>query len=141
MKRKDYEMPRLERYGTLEELTAGSVGLLLGDVISTNVSDRALKEDVRPVDGEHLLRSVETLPIASWSYLGDRTRHIGPMAQDFASAFSVGADERRIHTVDGIGVGLGAIQALARTVRAQGEELERLRAELDVLREEVAGDT
>ena len=122
MKRKDYETPRLERYGTLEELTAGRAGTNnLGDLASVVESDRALKEDVRPVDADELLRSVEALPIASWSYLGEGTRHIGPMAQDFATAFSVGADERRIQVVDGIGVGLGAIQALTRIVREQGE--------------------
>ena len=123
------------RHGTLEELTGGGGNNPQSqDVASTVPSDRALKADVEPLDADELLRSVEALPIASWSYLGESTRHIGPMAQDFAAAFSVGADDRRIHIVDGMGVGLATIQALARAVRAQSEELERLRVELDEMR-------
>jgi cell division protein FtsB len=40
------------------------------------------------------------------------------MAQDFAAAFNVGDDDRRIHVVDGQGVALAAIQGLTQELRA-----------------------
>ena len=46
--------------------------------------------------------------MSTWNYKAQvaSTRHIGPMAQDFAKAFKVGEDERRISTVDADGVAL-----------------------------------
>jgi hypothetical protein len=43
-------------------------------------------------------------------------RHIGPMAQDFYSAF--GLDDKRITTIDEGGVALAAIQGLYRQNQA-----------------------
>lgn len=88
------------------------------------VSDRALKANVGSVDPADMLARVRELPIATWNYTSDdpAIRHIGPMAQDFAALFGVGADDRHIHPLDGQGVALAAIQGLA-------EELERLRQE------------
>jgi hypothetical protein len=87
-------------------------------------SDRALKTNFGTVDPTDMLTRVRALPIATWNYTSDdaSVRHIGPMAQDFAALFGVGADDRHIHPLDGQGVALAAIQALA-------GELERLRAE------------
>jgi hypothetical protein len=50
------------------------------------------------------------------------------MAQDFAAAFEVGADNRRIDLVDANGVALAAIQALARRLAAQETEIAALNA-------------
>jgi hypothetical protein len=87
------------------------------------VSDRNRKQDVAAVDDAEILRAVAALPISSWSYRGDASgaRHIGPMAQDFASSFHVGADDRMISPVDENGVSLAAIKALNQRVM----ELER----------------
>lgn len=59
------------------------------------------------------------------------------MAQEFKQAFGLGDSERTIYAVDGVGVSLAAIQALARSVdelRAEARDLreqnERLRAEV-----------
>jgi hypothetical protein len=77
-------------------------------------SDRNLKTGFAEVDVDSVLAAVRELPITTWSYKEDpNVRHIGPMAQDFAAAFGVGGDDRRIHTVDAGGVALAAIQALA----------------------------
>ncbi|HEY0548440.1 MAG TPA: hypothetical protein VGF13_02495 [Verrucomicrobiae bacterium] len=54
-------------------------------------------------------------------------RHIGPMAQDFRSAFAVGENDRTITTVDADGVALAAIQGLNQKVE---EENGALRAAL-----------
>src|SRR5688500_3497667 len=71
-----------------------------------------------------MVQRVRELPISTWNYTSDdpTIRHIGPMAQDFAALFGVGADNRHIHPIDGQGVALAAIPGLA-------AELEALRAE------------
>ncbi len=91
-------------------------------------SDRERKTAFAPIARDELLERVRALPIQSWRYREERpnVRHIGPMAQDFHESFGVGADERHIHPVDGIGVSLAAIQALADRV----ERLERENVEL-----------
>ena len=97
------------------------------------ISDRALKANFGSVDAADMLARVRELPIATWNYRHDdpAVRHIGPMAQDFAAAFGVGADDRHIHPLDGQGVALAAIQGLA-------AELERLHEENARLAERVA---
>jgi hypothetical protein len=100
----------------------------------TTVSDRNAKEAFAPVDVQTVLDRVAGLPIETWRYKGDRIRHIGPMAQDFAAAFDVGPDDRHIDLVDASGVALAAIQALVRRVQAQETELAALRADLARLR-------
>src|ERR1051326_8715180 len=101
-----------------------------GSNVTTTISDRHAKEAFSPVDTESILDRVASLPIETWRYKGDRIRHIGPMAQDFAAAFAVGPDDRHIDLVDASGVALAAIQALVRRVEAQESELTALRAAL-----------
>ena len=87
------------------------------------VSDRNLKEQFQPVNPADVLDRVANLPITSWNYKQDAaTRHIGPMAQDFYSAFNVGTDERHIATVDEDGVALAAIQGLNEKLKAEAAE-------------------
>jgi hypothetical protein len=121
-------------------LTPGGDVTLTGTL--TQMSDRAAKTGIEPVDAELLLARVSALPLASWSYLADpqASRHVGPMAQDFAAAFGLGADDRHVAPADLAGVGLAAVQALSRRLaRREGEllelreALERARAESGVL--------
>jgi hypothetical protein len=95
------------------------------------VSDRNLKRDVQPVDEKAVLQSVANLPISTWSYKTDdpSVRHLGPMAQDFYSAFQLGDTDRGYYSVDAHGVTLAAIKALAEQLREQDERLERLERE------------
>ena len=83
-------------------------------------SDRNLKEQFQPVNSADVLDRVANLPITSWNFKQDATtRHIGPMAQDFYSAFNVGTDDRHIATVDEDGVALAAIQGLNEKLKAE----------------------
>jgi|SRR5271157_2341793 len=84
-----------------------------------NLSDSQAKAGITPVDGRQVLDRLMSLPISTWSYRSqDPTiRHIGPMAQDFYSAFQVGDDTHYISTVDEDGVALAAIQELYRLVQ------------------------
>ncbi|HET7095217.1 MAG TPA: tail fiber domain-containing protein, partial [Thermomicrobiales bacterium] len=96
-----------------------------GECARGMISDRQRKRDIASVDPADMLARAAALPVASWSYTFDdpAVRHIGPMAQDFAALFGVGADDRHIHPVDGQGVALAAIQGLyAEVRRLQGEQ-------------------
>jgi hypothetical protein len=113
----------------------------------TNASSRALKVDFVTVDRAALLRTLATLPIATWSYRaeGAGVRHLGPTAEDFYAAFGLGDGGAAIGTVDADGVALAAAQALYQLTQAQQAELaaqqariERLAARLAALEQEVA---
>jgi hypothetical protein len=101
----------------------------------TAPSDRNLKTNVASVDATDMLGRVRELPIATWNYTSDdpAIRHIGPMAQDFAALFGVGADDRHIHPLDGQGVALAAIQGLLTEVEALRQENAALAARLQRL--------
>ncbi len=132
--RRPYARPRLAEHGRLPVLTT-RVGSVDGD--SGTTSDRALKDRFAPVDPAAVLARVAALPIETWSYKGEPGRHLGPMAQDFAAAFGLGADDRHIHALDAAGVALAAIQALRRQLEAQAARLVALEGECAALRAEL----
>lgn len=91
-------------------------------------SDRNAKEQFTPVDALEVLDKVAHLPISEWQYkTQDDARHMGPMAQDFRSAFSLGRDEKHIATVDADGVALAAIQGLNQLVQDQRRTITALK--------------
>ena len=128
--RKPYARPRLTEHGRLTALT-------FGPSLVDN-SDRNIKESFEAIDPPALLAGVVTLPIERWSYKGEAFRHLGPMAQDFAAAFGLGADDRHIFTLDATGVALAAIQGLHGLVQAQQARLDALERELTALHGETA---
>lgn len=79
------------------------------------------------LEGEAVLDKLATLAVSTWRYESEPegTVHVGPMAQDFAAMFGLGADDTKIAGVDAIGVLLVAVQALYHRV----VELERRIAE------------
>jgi hypothetical protein len=105
------------------------------------ISDRNLKYGFQSVDSQWVLDQIVELPISTWSYKDGKdghARHIGPMAQDFHSAFGVGASDRFIFQIDADGVSLAAIQALDAKVDALEAENAQLRATLRELEERLA---
>jgi trimeric autotransporter adhesin len=106
----------------------------------TDNSDRTLKAAFAAADADEVLAKVAALPINTWEYEAEPgARHLGPTAQDFYSAFGLGASDRHIASLDSSGVALTAIQGLAerneeleRTVADQGERLEALEDELGI---------
>jgi Chaperone of endosialidase len=93
-------------------------------------SDRDSKTGIAAVEPEAVLAKVAALPIATWRYKTAPAVHVGPMAQDFAAAFGLGADDKHIAPGDMAGISLAAIQALK-------AENDLLRHELDDLAEQV----
>ena len=103
-------------------------------------SDRNEKEDFAPVDSRDVLQRVTAMPIQTWHFTNDAsaTRHIGPMAQDFYAAFSVGQDDKHIATVDADGVALAAIQGLHQIVKAQETTLAAKDRQIESLAQRLA---
>jgi hypothetical protein len=122
--------------GGLRFLMGGGVLCTLTDATGWQCgspSDRNLKVKFEPVDGLETLERLVALPIQTWSYNEHQpvARHMGPMAQDFAAAFGLGDDDKRINPLDANGVALAAIQALYEEVQALRKRLEELEAKKD----------
>ena len=94
-------------------LTTG-VTLAAGGGAWSAVSDSAVKENIRPVDGSEILEKLSQLDVSRWNYItqDESIEHIGPMAQDFYRLFGLGEDDKHINTLDPDGVALAAIKAL-----------------------------
>jgi len=110
-----------------------------GEVTCTAInitSDRNAKEQFKPINGREVLDKVARLPISEWQYKaqGD-ARHIGPMAQDFHEAFTLGHDEKHISMVDESGVALAAIQGLNEKLDEKTQEVEALKRSVAALTE------
>jgi hypothetical protein len=100
-----------------------------GTVVSKGVvltSDRNVKENFAPVSPLQILDKVVSLPVSQWSYKADDARrHIGPVAQDFHTAFGLnGADDKHISVIDEGGVALAAIQGLNEKLEGGSQKAE-----------------
>ncbi|HZV35695.1 MAG TPA: tail fiber domain-containing protein [Verrucomicrobiae bacterium] len=111
-------------------------------------SDRNAKENFTPLDSKAVLEKVSAMPVTQWNYKDDSAdkKHIGPVAQDFQSAFGLnGGDDKHISVVDEAGVALAAIQGLNEKVEELNAELKHrdaenaeLKARLDALEKSLA---
>jgi len=119
--------------------TSSGARLTLGGAW-TDSSDRDLKENFAPVDGQEVLARLTDLPITTWNYQaeGPSIRHMGPVAQDFYATFGLGQDERHLAPLDTGGVALAAIQALYEHSQALEAENVALREQVTALRQENA---
>jgi hypothetical protein len=107
-----------------------------GSGVFNCTSSRLTKENFEAVDGEAVLGKIRALPITTWSYIteGKEVRHIGPMAEDFAEAFQLGAGNTSIGVQDLASVSLAAVKAL----EERTAELQKKSEEVDVLRAQLA---
>ncbi|MBV4359440.1 tail fiber domain-containing protein [Pinibacter aurantiacus] len=110
----------------------------------TNASDKNLKESFSKVSGADVLAKIMALDVTKWKYKGTNEYHIGPMAQDFFAAFSLGTDDKHISSLDPSGVALVAIQELkkeneelTKRVDDQQKLLEQLLKEVNELKAKV----
>ena len=117
-------------------------GATLGVQLAANgttwstLSDRNAKDDIQPINVQDILEELVHMPISKWSYKDDPTqrRYIGPMAQDFHSAFGLGDDDKRINTLDSESVALAAIQGLNQKLEEKNSQIAELRHELAELK-------
>ena len=89
----------------------------------------------RPINGFQILEQVAKLPISTWRYRWEepRVRHLGPMAQDWATTFGLGENDTTIAAVDANGVALVSIQALYHLLGELRNEVVELRQQLRAL--------
>ncbi|MCH7886910.1 MAG: tail fiber domain-containing protein [Candidatus Marinimicrobia bacterium] len=121
------------------QMTSG-VTLSAGGGAWSTLSDSTAKRNIRKVNTEEILDKVMKLPIKQWNYKSqsEEIEHIGPMAQDFYSIFSVGENDLTISTIDPSGVALAAIQELYKSqkeLELKTEELGEMKKEIRELRE------
>ncbi len=103
-----------------------------------NLSDRNAKQDFAAVSAPDILEKVIQLPVSEWSYKEDpKTRHVGPVAQDFYSTFNIGTDDKHIAPIDEGGVAFAAIQGLnqklTKDLARKETEITELKQRLDAL--------
>jgi Chaperone of endosialidase len=102
----------------------------------TMTSDRNAKENFMTLDAKTVLEKVAAMPVTQWNYKDDAAdkKHIGPVAQDFHTAFGLdGADDKHISVVDEGGVALAAIQGLNQKLNEKDTELTELKERLAAL--------
>jgi len=107
----------------------------------SNYCNRDLKENFEVFDSELLLEKIRRIPITKWNYKSDvsKEKYIGPMAQDFYSAFQLnGTDSLGINSISIDGVNMAGIQALEKRTSEMKNEIEKLTAENKKLRDEIA---
>ena len=107
------------------------------------VSSRYVKENFAEVDGEDVLAKISAMPVTTWNYIAENkaVRHMGPVAQDFYSAFALGTDSASIGMIDINGVNLAAVKALEQRtadLNAAQEQLVEKAKRIDALDERVA---
>jgi hypothetical protein len=101
----------------------------------SNLSSREAKEEIRPVDVQAVLERLSQLSISTWKYKSQssKIRHMGPMAEDFYSAFGLGENPTRLTTIDTDGVALAAIQGLYRLLQEKAQKIRSLEKRLEAL--------
>ncbi|MBK7146026.1 MAG: hypothetical protein IPH76_12795 [Xanthomonadales bacterium] len=116
-------------------LNTSTGGYLSSSGVWTDSSSRTLKTGFAAIDADQVLDRVLALPIAEWSYrAAPDVRHLGPVAEDFHTAFGLGEGATHIASLDTGGVALAAIQGLNAKVEAKDSEIEALRGEIAALR-------
>lgn len=105
-------------------------------------SSRVLKDGFQAVDGREVLARLAAVPVSEWRYRSDpaASRHIGPVAEDFHSAFGFGVAGAGLNLGDVAGVTIAAVQGLWEELqdqKASAKEQEKTLAELhQMLREQ-----
>lgn len=93
----------------------GALGQIGGSFMSAlpflMASSRKLKEDIEPLD-TNVTKKLKKLNIYTWKYIGDKVKHVGPMAEEFKETFGVG-DGVTLNPVDLFGVMLAATKEMA----------------------------
>jgi hypothetical protein len=82
----------------------------IGGTIAPFFSSKELKTDIKRVprkDVSKFAKYLDELPLYTWRYKGDKTKHFGPIAEEFKKKFGVG-DGVTMHPADIMGVVIAA---------------------------------
>ncbi len=123
----------------------GNVGCDLTVAVPTwtCASSRTLKHAYEDVEGEDVLARIATTPVTTWEMIGDstRTRHMGPVAEDFHAAFGLGIGPTAIGMGDIDGVTFAGVKALAVRTDALVRDAALAQADVDAMRADLAAAT
>ena len=101
--------------------------------------DRNAKENFSSISPAEILQKADLTaaqPVEFPKGEHQDVQHIGPMAQDFHTAFGLnGAEDKRISLTDEGGVALAAIQGLNQKVDEKNAEIQNLKQQNDSLTE------
>ena len=130
-------MPHLHWVMPDDPLTPLPIEIFMRDYYEPRLLSRILNgEQFKPVNSREVLDKVVGMLITEWQYKEQSdARHIGPLAQDFRAAFSLGQDERHITSVDADGVALAAIQGLNEKLEEKNQEVQDLKKNVEELRD------
>ena len=80
----------------------------------STTSDRNLKENINKVDTKIILKTLESVPIYDYNFIGSDPNKIstGAMAQDWNKAFPSSKDPLMLSSSDVLGVALAALQEI-----------------------------
>ena len=85
----------------------------------SHVSDRDTKHAFHSVDHFLIWQKIASFPTQTWRYKGEKSRHMGPMAQWFYGAFGLGSSETQIAAVDADGVALSGVVGASHWVQQE----------------------
>jgi hypothetical protein len=109
--------------GELAQLDTSGNLTIDGDLTANGTnypSSRSLKANFAVVDPEDVLNRLARVPVSTWTYKSDPARrHIGPVTEDFSSAFDFLEADGKLNTIDLHGVALAAIQGLSATMTTE----------------------
>jgi hypothetical protein len=106
-----------------------------------NGSSRSFKENFQSLDSKELLAKISELPVEAWQYKNSDERHIGPVSEDFAQAFDVGAvvngrrDNKYLSPGDVAGVALAGVKELIQENQELKQIIHDLRKRIEDLEE------
>ncbi len=97
----------------------------------TFTSSKFSKQGFISINPRSILERIANLEISEWNFKDElnQRRHIGPMAEDFASVFGLGSNAAQISLIDATGVALAGIQGLYGFIQERNEEVELLTAQ------------
>lgn len=140
----------ISKVGTSAELVLRPVGSskvldINGPIEATafnTPSSRAFKEGFEALEPSEVLDKVAEMPISRWRYKADprATAHIGPMAEDFYSAFATGNGTESISLSDANGVAFAAIQGLHQQAQQKDQLIAELLSRIERLEQRLASD-
>ncbi len=105
-----------------------------------SASDRNIKENFGTVNAKATLAKVLSVPLSAWNYKADegKSRHLGPMAQDFRRLFGLGKDDKTIAVTDASGVALAAIQGLHQLLKDKDAKISALEKANEAMQRDMA---
>lgn len=111
----------IQGYSNMSEASAKDTGSKLAAMASIAgaamaMSNSRFKKDFELAKDDDILDAIKALPVYKWSYKGEETRHIGPMAEEFMETFGTGDNPDVLPFVDAIGTLMAATKALASKV-------------------------